>query len=124
MDKRGDMTKFITCVSGKGGVGKSVSTLNLAAAFNFFGKDCIVVDANLTTPNIGLHLGVPVVPINLHHVLNGKKHIAEAIYLHPSGIKIVPAGLALDDLRNVNADNLKRKLADLRGLTDFVIISI
>ncbi len=116
------MTKYITCVSGKGGVGKSTSALNLAAALNFFGKDCIVVDANLTTPNIGLHLGVPVVPINLHNVLKGKNHIAEAIYLHPSGIKIIPAGLSLDDLRNINADHLKKKLSDLRGLTDFVII--
>lgn len=116
------MTKYITCVSGKGGVGKSTTALNLAAALNFFGKDCIVVDANLTTPNIGLHLGVPVVPINLHNVLKGKNHIAEAIYLHPSGIKIVPAGLSLDDLRNVNADHLKKKLSDLNGLTDFVII--
>lgn len=122
MDKGRAVTKFITCVSGKGGVGKTTSSLNLAAALNFFGKDCIVVDANLTTPNIGLHLGVPIVPVNLHHVLKGKKHVAEAIYLHPSGIKIVPAGLSLDDLRNLNVENLKKKLSGLRGLTDFVII--
>ncbi len=116
------MTKFITCVSGKGGVSKTTSALNLAAAFTFFGKDCIVVDANLTTPNIGLHLGVPVVPVNLHNVLKNKAHIAESIYLHHSGIKIVPAGLSLEDLRNMNVDNLKKKLRDLNGLTDFVLI--
>ena len=59
------MSKIIAIVSGKGGVGKTTSAINLGVALNKFGKNVVVVDANLTTPNIGLHLGAPIVPISL-----------------------------------------------------------
>ena len=95
------MTRYITCISGKGGVGKTSSSINLGAAFTYFGKDTTIVDANLTTPNVGVHLGVPIVPINLNHVLQGKNHISEAVYLHPAGIKIVPAGISVDELKKL-----------------------
>ena len=76
--------KAIAVVSGKGGVGKTTSAINLAAALNFFGKDVVILDANLTTPNVGLHLGAPIVPVNLNHVLSGKASIVDAIYEHES----------------------------------------
>ena len=82
------MTKFIAIMAGKGGTGKTTTSVNLGAALSYFGKDVVIVDANLTTPNVGIHLGVPVVPIHLHHVLQGKNKINEAIYIHPAGPKI------------------------------------
>ena len=51
------MAKVYVITSGKGGVGKTTSAVNLGAAMNLLGEDIIIVDANLTTPNIGLHLG-------------------------------------------------------------------
>src|SRR3989338_2354271 len=114
------MTRFLGMYSGKGGVGKSTSAINLAASLNYFGHDVVIADCNFTTPNIGIHLGVPVVPIHLNHVLQGKNHISESVYLHPSGIKIIPASLSLNDLRNTNPTNLKRALRGLYGTTDFV----
>ncbi len=51
------MTKYLVIASGKGGVGKTTSALNIGAALTDFGRDVIVVDANLSKPNIGLHLG-------------------------------------------------------------------
>ena len=116
------MTRFLGMYSGKGGVGKSTSAINLAASLNYFGHDVVIADCNFTTPNIGIHLGVPVVPIHLNHVLQGKNHISESVYLHPSGIKIIPASLSLNDLRNTNPTNLKRALRGLYGTTDFVIV--
>jgi len=75
------MAKIITITSAKGGVGKTTTSINLGAALNAFGHDVVIVDANLTTPNVGLHLGAPIVPISLNHVLNGKADIEDAIYL-------------------------------------------
>jgi septum site-determining protein MinD len=89
------MTRFISIISGKGGVAKTTTSINLGAALSYFGKDVIVVDANLTTPNIGVHLGVPVVPVHLHHALQGKHNIRDAVYMHPGGTKFVPASIAL-----------------------------
>jgi len=67
--------KLITVTSGKGGVGKTTTSINLGAALNELGKEVVVVDANLTTPNLGLHFGAPIVPVSLNHVLQGKADI-------------------------------------------------
>ncbi len=116
------MTEKIAILSGKGGVGKTFTALNLSAALNYFNRDVILVDANLTTPNIGVQLGVPVVPVSLHDVLKGKKHITEAVYSHKSGIKVIPSSISNNALKGVKIGNLKKALYSLDGLTDFIIV--
>ena len=115
------MAKLLTIVSGKGGVGKTTTAINLGAALNSFGKEVIVVDANLTTPNVGLHLGAPIVPINLNHVLLGKAKITDAIYEHESGTKIIPSSLSVKELRHLNHKKLKDVGKSLRRMADFVL---
>ena len=113
--------KLFTITSGKGGVGKTTTAINIGAALNSFGKEVIVVDANLSTPNVGLHLGAPIVPINLNHVLAGKSKIVDAIYEHESGTKIVPSSLSVKELRRLNHDKLKEVSKKLRRMADYVI---
>jgi len=113
--------RLITITSGKGGVGKTTTAINLGAALNSFGKEVIIVDANLTTPNIGLHLGAPIVPVNLNHVLLGKAKITDAIYEHESGTKIVPSSLSVKELKRLNHKKLKDVAKKLRKMSDFVI---
>ncbi|MEI6731663.1 MAG: cell division ATPase MinD [archaeon] len=115
------MSKLITITSGKGGVGKTTTAINLGAALNAFGKEVIVLDANLTTPNVGLHLGAPIVPITLNHVLLGKAKITDAIYEHESGTKIIPSSLSVKELRRLNHNKLKDVGKKLRKMADFVI---
>ena len=115
------MSKLITITSGKGGVGKTTTSINLAAALNSFGKDVIVVDANLTTPNVGLHLGAPIVPISLNHVLLGKAKIEDAIYEHESGTKIIPSSLSINELRRINHKKLKEVGKKLKKMADYII---
>ncbi|MEM4259334.1 MAG: cell division ATPase MinD [Candidatus Pacearchaeota archaeon] len=115
------MPKLITITSGKGGVGKTTTAINLGAALNAFGKDVVVLDANLTTPNIGLHLGAPLVPVSLNHVLSGKANVTDAIYEHESGTKIVPSSLSVKELRNINHSRLKEVGKKLKKIADYVI---
>lgn len=115
------MAKLITITSGKGGVGKTTTSINLGAALNGFGKEVIILDANLTTPNVGLHLGAPIVPVSLNHVLLGKAKIGDAIYEHESGTKIVPSSLSVKELRRLNHGKLKEVGKKLRKMADFVI---
>ncbi|HLD41440.1 MAG TPA: P-loop NTPase, partial [archaeon] len=79
------MTTVVSIVSGKGGVGKTTTTLNLAAALAERNHYVTAVDGNLTTPNIGLHLGIQLFPTTLHDVLQGKTDITKAVYIHESG---------------------------------------
>jgi len=116
------MTKFVGVLSAKGGVGKTSTTLNLGAAFNHFGRDVILVDGNLSTPNLGLYLGVYSVPISLHDVLRGKNTISESVYMHNSGLKLLPAGISIRDLRDADPDKIRRVLPGLDGLADIVLV--
>ncbi len=115
------MSRLITITSGKGGVGKTTTSINLATALNSFGKEVVVVDANLTTPNVGLHLGAPIVPISLNHVLQGKAKISDAIYEHESGTKIIPSSLSVNELKNLNHSKLKEVGKKLRKMADIVV---
>ena len=116
------MTRLICVSSGKGGVGKTTVTSNLGAALTEFGADTIVLDANLTNPNLGFHIGIPLYPTTLHDVLKGDAHITEAMYIHDSGLRVVPAGLSVDDLRDTTPDNLSDVLLDAVGEPDFVLV--
>ena len=116
------MNKIIVITSGKGGVGKTVSAINLCAAINYFKKNVLVIDGNLTTPNVGIQLGSPEVPINLNHVLLGKAEAFEAVYEHESGIKIIPSSLSIKELKKIKSGKLKNFKKDFKKIADIVII--
>ncbi|MDY6788356.1 MAG: cell division ATPase MinD [Candidatus Nanohaloarchaea archaeon] len=116
------MTRLICVSSGKGGVGKTTVTSNLGSALADFGIDAVVVDANLTNPNLGFHLGIPLYPTTLHDVLRGEAHITEATYIHGSGLRVVPAGLSVDDLRNTSPDRMEEVLMEAVGEPEIVLI--
>lgn len=115
------MAKFITITSGKGGVGKTTTAINIGAALNHFGKDVIILDANLTTPNVGLHLGAPIVPISLNHVILGKAKLVDAIYQHKSGTKIIPSSLSVRDIGKIDYSKFKESVKKLKNNADYVI---
>lgn len=114
------MARIIVIASGKGGVGKTTSAINIGAALNKFGKDVILVDANLTTPNIGLHLGAPTVPISLTHVLAGKAKLHEAIYEHHSGMKVLPSSISIY-AGKINSERLSEIAKKLKNYGEIII---
>jgi septum site-determining protein MinD len=116
--------RVIAIVSGKGGVGKTVTAANIAASLNLLGKEVIAVDGNITTPHLALHFGAPSVPVTLHQVLKEKNKIREAVYEHHSGTKIVPGSIVLKDLYNLKIDHEKFNdvITDLRKKADMIVI--
>jgi len=115
------MGRVIAVISGKGGVGKTTTAINLGAALNKFNQEVIIVDANLNTPNVGVHLGAPIVPVTFNHVLKGKADIEEAIYEHSSGTKIIPASLSVKELTKFNTKKFPEIVKKLKKICDFVI---
>ena len=115
------MSRVIVISSGKGGVGKTTTAINLGAALNKLNKEVIIVDGNLNTPNIGLHLGAPIVPVTLNHVLKGKADIEEAIYEHSSGTKIIPSSLSIKELTKFNTKKFPEIARALKKISDIVI---
>ncbi|MBU2504096.1 MAG: cell division ATPase MinD [Nanoarchaeota archaeon] len=116
------MTKIIVITSGKGGVGKTTTAINLAAAMNYFGEDVLVIDGNISTPNIGIHLNAPEVPVSLNHILRKKAEPFEAVYEHESGIKIIPSSISIKELNRTKSERLKDFREEFKKLSDHVII--
>jgi len=116
------MARIVAIVSGKGGVGKTTLASNLGAVLSEFGKKTVIVDGNVTTPNISLHLGIPFSPVTLHDVLRGDAHIRDAIYKHPKGFSIVPGSISLNDIRDINLDNLSEALKHLESNTEIILL--
>lgn len=116
------VTRIITCVSGKGGAGKTTVVSNLGVALAKMGRNVVVLDANITTPNLGFHLGMPLTPITLHDVLKGSARIKDAIYEHESGLKVIPGGISLRDMKGVDSKHLPNALLDLLGSADIIIL--
>jgi len=116
------MNRIIVITSGKGGVGKTTTAINLGAAMNYFGKDVLIIDGNLSTPNVGIHLNSPEVPINLNHVLLGKADPREAVYEHKSGMKVMPSSLSIKELKKVKPEKIGNFKKDFKAMNDYIII--
>lgn len=116
------MKKILVITSGKGGVGKTTTAINLASAMNSFGEDVLVIDGNLSTPNIGIHLNSPEVPINLNDVLRGKADVFEAVYKHESGIKVIPSSLSIKELKRTKPEKLKKFKGDFKKIANYIVV--
>ncbi len=118
------MTKIIAIASGKGGVGKTTTAINLGCALTSFGKDIVVVDGNLGTPHVALHLGSSKLPLTLNDALAGKAAITDTAYLHPSGLRIIPSSISPEAYSQCNVGRLRETLLGLAGTTEVVLLDI
>jgi len=113
-------TRVLGVLSGKGGVGKSVTAVNLAALLNKMGKQSILVDGDLSNPSVGLHLGLAYTSVGLGDCLSRRHNVADAIIIQPqTGMRILPASLRYK--RDVSLKHLHNVIDELDGY-DFVII--
>jgi len=109
----------IGIVSLKGGVGKTSSTLSLGKAIADLGKKVLLVDANFSAPNLGMHLNLIDPEITLHDVLARKKSIASAIQ-KIGNLDILPSSL-FPEIK-INPLKLKEILKPVKKKYDFILI--
>lgn len=108
--------RVISVVSGKGGVGKTTIASNLGAVLSsLLDKNVLVVDCNITTSHLSLYLGMDNMPVTLNHVLKGSADLADAMYSHPTGMRVLPASIRLHDLEGVDMFRLKDVVSALRN---------
>ena len=89
--------RVITIASGKGGVGKTNVSVNLAIALAATGKDVTILDADLGLANIDVMLGLHS-DKNLSNVMNGECDLEEILLEGPNGIKVIPASSGVKDM--------------------------
>ncbi len=116
------MTKFIAFVSGKGGVGKTTSTLNVGQALTDLGHKVTLLDANLMTPNLAIHLGFINPEGTVNKFLRKEKALKEVVYLHESGLSIIPASPSYNEFQKTNPQQLTEIFEHLENTADFILI--
>lgn len=93
--------RVITIASGKGGVGKTNVSVNLALALAAQGKDVTILDADLGLANIDVLLGLHS-DKNLSHVMNGDCELEEILLDGPGGIKVIPAASGVKNMAELS----------------------
>jgi len=113
------MGKVIGVVSLKGGVGKTSVVAALGAAIAGFGKKVLLVDANFSAPNLGLHLDLIDPEVSLQDVLSRKANINQAVY-KLDNFDVVPSSIVYRSEFNIL--KLKDKINILKKRYDVILI--
>ena len=108
--------QVIAVTSGKGGVGKTNVSANLALALARSGKRVLVLDADLGLGNLDVLLGLAP-RYTLEHVLSGEKSMSDVVATGPSGIMILPASSGIHDLTALSQEQQLLLQDELEGLT-------
>ena len=118
--KTNKLVKVIAVTGGKGGVGKTNVSLNVAISLGHQGKKVLVLDADLGLANCDVMLGLRVEK-NLSHVLSGECELDDILVDGPGGIRIVPA-TSMVDLTPAEHAGLIRAFSELRSEYDVLVI--
>ncbi len=124
LDNDGKRVKFITVTSGKGGVGKTNVTLNLAIKLRQLGHRVTVIDADLGLSNVDVVAGV-ISKFSIYHLLNGTKTAKEILEEAPEGINLISGGSGLMDLVDLSEfelEKLVKSLEEVEELSDYILI--
>lgn len=116
--------RVIAVASGKGGVGKTNVSVNLAISLANMGQDVMLMDADLGLGNVDVLLGLHP-DKNLSHVIEGERSLEEVIVQGPSSVRIVPAASGVRQMAALSPAQhagLIRAFGDLGFNLDTLII--
>ena len=116
-------TRVIAVASGKGGVGKTNLSINLALAYANLGKRVIVMDADLGLANVNVVLGI-IPKYNLYHVIRKQKTMKDIILDTNYGIQIVAGASGFSKIANLTDDERDVFIEELAELSTADVIII
>jgi flagellar biosynthesis protein FlhG len=116
--------RVIAVASGKGGVGKSNFSINLAVQMHKLGKRVVIIDADFGLANVEILFGVP--PRHtVNDVLSGMVEIEDALTEGPLGVLFLSGGTGMSALADLNESQIARLIDSflkLDAIADFIII--
>ena len=121
---RNKTAKVITVTSGKGGVGKTNITVNLAIALSEMGKRVTILDADFGLANIDVLLGI-IPKYTLVDVIYDNKNIFEVLSDGPKNIRFLSGGSGVEELLKLDKVQLEKFVANislLDRLSDVILI--
>jgi len=118
------LARVITVTSGKGGVGKSNTAINLAIQFKRMGQKVIILDADFGLANIEIMFGA-IPEYSLYDLVYQGKNIKDIITWGPEDVGFISGGSGISGMANLNRDYLTyiiQNLAELDAIADIIIV--
>lgn len=112
------MVRVISVISGKGGVGKTFLSINLANSLAKQNKRALIIDLDLFHANVQIYLDQTNILTNsyftsLNDILSNNSNFKDGLYKHKQGFYVVPSSIVLEDVINLDIDEYQvRSLID------------
>lgn len=122
--RRAFAPQLIAISSGKGGVGKTTISVNLAVEFVSRGRKVLLVDGDLGLANVDIMFGIKPTK-SFHDIISEGKSINDIIMKGPGGIHILPATSGIAEMANLSADqqmHIIHQLETLESKYDIILI--
>jgi flagellar biosynthesis protein FlhG len=116
--------RVLAVASGKGGVGKTNVSVNLAVSLAHMGRKVLVFDADLGLANVDVMLGLHP-QYNLSHVLSGERSLEEILVEGPAGVRIIPASSGIQrmaELSPAEHAGMIRAFSELSSEVDVLLV--
>jgi flagellar biosynthesis protein FlhG len=107
----------IAVASGKGGVGKTNISANLAVCLAFAGKKTVLLDADFSLGNLDVVMGVES-RYNISHLISGERTISEITSIAPGGVEMVCGASGFENLADLTDFHRQRLIGEMERLGD------
>ena len=124
VQKSNKSARLIAVTSGKGGVGKTSITVNLAIQLCRKGHRVVVIDGDLGLANVEVIMGI-VPKYSMYDLLNSKLELSDVLMEGPAGIKFISGGTGIVELANIEKQEFDRILCSMSALdnyADFILV--
>jgi flagellar biosynthesis protein FlhG len=124
VQKSKNRARLIAVTSGKGGVGKTSITVNLAIQLCRSGYRVVIIDGDLGLANVEVIMGI-VPKYSMYDLINSKLDLSDVLIEGPAGIKFISGGTGIVELANLDKQEFDRILCTMSALdnyADFILI--
>ncbi|HZX46197.1 MAG TPA: MinD/ParA family protein [Clostridia bacterium] len=124
VQKSKNRARLIAVTSGKGGVGKTSITVNLAIQLCRSGYRVVIIDGDLGLANVEVIMGI-VPKYSMYDLINSKLDLSDILVEGPAGIKFISGGTGMIELADLGRQEFDRILCTMSALdnyADFILI--